>query len=138
MLFKNPPLQEAGVAAQCLWMLFRHWYLPVWHCLRCWGSKDTSKWGFPKSKSGLDTQWGPMGNPMAEEACTVLAVGWSWLSLSLWVPQPPHGVAWGQVSACPTCEMGACGRALCGAQGAQRGWRILPVSPVRKRVMSGA
>lgn len=96
MLFKNPPLLEAGVATQCLWVLLRHWYLPVWHCLGCWGSKGASKWGVPKSKSGLDTRWGPIGNPTAGGgACTVLAMGWSWLSLSLWVPESPHGVAWG-------------------------------------------
>lgn len=105
MLFKNPPLQEAGMATQCLWVLLRHWYLPDWY-LRYQGA---SKWGLPKSKSGLDTRWESMGSPMAGEACTGLAMGWSWLSLSLWVPQSPHGVAWGHFSACPICGMGACG-----------------------------
>lgn len=111
MLFKNPPLLEVGWRGRPVPVAAAQTLEPP--CLALPGvlgePRVPPNGASPKSKAGLDTGWGPTGSPTAGEACRVLAMGWGWLSLSLGVPQSPHGVAWGQFSACPICERGAGG-----------------------------
>lgn len=38
------------MATQCLWVLLRHWYLPDWHCLGCWGSPGCLQMGPPQKQ----------------------------------------------------------------------------------------
>lgn len=118
MLFKNPPLLEVGVAAQCLWVLLGHWYLPVWHRLGCWGSRGCLQMGPPQKQAWPGHTVGPHGEPHSGGGMHSAGSGMKLAQPVLTDPQSPQGVAWGQFSTCPIREMAEHSVGLGGLRGA--------------------
>lgn len=118
MLFKNPPLLEVGVAAQCLWVLLGHWYLPVWHRLGCWGSRGCLQMGPPQKQAWPGHTVGPHGEPHRGGGMHSAGSGMELAQPVLTDSQSPRGVAWGQFSTCPIREMAEHSVGLGGLRGA--------------------
>lgn len=92
MLFKNPLLLEADVAAQCLWVLLGQRCLPVWHCQGCWASPGCLQMGPPQKQIWSGHTMGPHGEPHGRgRSMHSAGNGMELLRLSLWLPQSPRG-----------------------------------------------